>query len=81
MVAYAIRYKCENIILFYPEIDKKEDLPKLEIKDEFSEMTIKIYPNYLPIKFESKDNLESMISNTKNQLKNKIKCKLKEIAK
>lgn len=87
MVSYAIRYKCENIILFYPEINKIEDLPKLEIMDEFTDVyinkiKINIYPYQLPIKIkniDSKKNLEDNFSALKQRLKIKIKSKLNNI--
>jgi len=70
MVAYAIRYKCENILLFYPKTNDEIDTKDLKIVDEFSNKTINIYPHCLPIKFdlevEFKDNIE------------KLKCKLKK---
>lgn len=79
MVAYAIRYKCEDILLFYPET-KGIDTKKLEIVDMFIKITINIYPHCLPImidEFDSDDSFDKNFAGLKKDLKCKIKSAMK----
>lgn len=84
MVAYAIKYNCENIILFYPEVHIIKEEQILEIKDELSNKIINIHTYQLPIKIKKYNQEISFNDNfvvLKRLLKIKIGCKLKEIAK
>lgn len=84
MVAYAIRYKCENIILFYPEVYIIKEEQTLKIEDELSNKIINIHPYQLPIKIKEYNQEISFIDNfevLRSLLKNKINFKLEEIAK
>ena len=77
MVAYAIRYECENIILFYPKTEENENkINSLNIFDKFSKQTITIYPYQLDIKCSNFDlkstNLERIFEETKNKLVKQI---------
>lgn len=77
MVAYAIRHNCENIILFYPKIEKNENnLNKINIIDEFANQTIIIYPCQLDIKYNNinlkNNNLENVFKDTRDKLIDQI---------
>ncbi len=85
MVAYAIRYKCENIILFYPKTEENENkINSLNIIDEFPNQTITIYPYQLDIKCSNFDlkstNLERIFEKTKNKLVKQINGLLEGIS-
>jgi 5-methylcytosine-specific restriction enzyme subunit McrC len=87
MVSYAIRYECEDILLFYPQYNEDFDnkkLDKLEIVDEFTsiymnKIKIKIHPHILPIKVDDIDlNNGTTLDEKFEKLKEDLKCKIEE---
>lgn len=92
MVAYAIRFKAENIILFYPNnvgSDKLncDPLSILKIVDEFSGSTITIHPNQIPIydeevlesDFNPNVDLTSIFKKLEGRLKESLSTALNQI--
>ncbi len=80
MVAYAIRYECKDIMLFYPKYYEKLDMSKLEIVDMFSGTKINIHPHQLPIKINEYKNDLTFQQNFA-ELKKLLKCKIEKAIK
>lgn len=81
MVAYAIRYKCKDIMLFYPKYYEKLDMSKLEIVDMFSGTKINIHPHQLPIKLNWDNRNSDKYEEIKDELKKLLKCKIEKAIK
>lgn len=84
MVAYAIRFKADNLILFYPNNvgSDKQNSDTLEIVDEFSGSKINIYLHQIPIYdenvLESDLDMNEDLSSKFNNLEGRLKLVLKE---
>jgi 5-methylcytosine-specific restriction enzyme subunit McrC len=84
MLAYAVRFKVEEIILFYPNTvnDQQENSSDLWIKDELAEgksIHIRVFQlpvlnlNILKSGFNPANDLKTLFEPTKDQLKTKLK--------
>ncbi|MER3329572.1 MAG: hypothetical protein RIF34_08355, partial [Candidatus Kapaibacterium sp.] len=88
MVAYAIRFKSENIILFYPNNVGSDKLNSdtLERVDEFSNTTITIHLHQIPIydeevlesDLDTGKDLSSIFQNLEGRLKKALESALKQ---